>query len=69
MSDTTKDIPNIKLIQPNNLICIKEDIDNVRNKTEKIIKNYIERIIYTSTLPDEIKLQINKVFEEVKSKT
>jgi len=69
MSDSTKDIPNIKLLQPNNLICIKTDIDNVRNKTEKIIKNYIERIIYTSTLPDEIKLQINKVFEEVKNKT
>ena len=29
MSDSTKDIPNIKLLQPNNLRCIKKDIDNV----------------------------------------
>ena len=42
MSDSTKDIPNIKLLQPNNLICIKKDIDNVRNKTEKIIMNNIK---------------------------
>jgi len=65
MSETIiKDIKNINMIKPNNLDIIKEDIDIIRDKIDEIIKKYIERIIYTSTLPEDINLKIDKLFIE-----
>jgi hypothetical protein len=63
-----KEIHNINMIKPNNLDIIKKDIDIIRDKTDEIIKKYIERIIYTSTLPEDINLKIDKLFAETREK-
>jgi len=63
---TIKDIHNINMIKPNNLDIIKKDINIIRDKTDEIIKKYIERIIYTSTLPEDINLKIDKLFTEAR---
>ena len=61
-----KEIHNINMLKPNNLDIIKKDIDIIRNKIDEIIKKYIERIIYTSTLPEDINLKIDKLFTEAR---
>ena len=63
---TIKNIHNINMLKPNNLDIIKKDIDIIRDKTDEIIKKYIERIIYTSTLPEDINLKIDKLFAEAR---
>jgi len=60
-------IKNINMILPNNLNEIKTNIDIIINKDEEIIKKYIERIIYTSKIPVEVNIQIDKVFLDVRS--
>ena len=57
-------IKNIKMILPNNLHKIKTNIDIIINKDEEIIRKYIERIIYTSKIPNDISIQLDKVFTE-----
>jgi hypothetical protein len=61
-----KDLKNINLILPNNLNEIKPNIDIIINKNEEIIKKYLERIMYTSKIPEEVNIQLNKVFQDVK---
>jgi len=61
-----QNIKNINMLKPNNLDIIKEDIDIIRDKIDQIIKKYIERIIYTSTLPEDINLKIDKLFTEAR---
>lgn len=61
-----QNIKNINMLKPNNLDIIKEDIDSIRDKIDQIIKKYIERIIYTSTLPEDINLKIDKLFTEAR---
>lgn len=63
MSETCKkDLKKINMILPNNLNDIKQNIDIIIKKDEEIIKKYLERIIYTSKLPDEVNLELDKVF-------
>jgi hypothetical protein len=61
-----KDLKNINMILPNNLNEIQTNIDIILKKDEEIIKKYIERIIYTSKLPDNVTEQIDKVFQDVR---
>jgi len=67
MSESSKkDLKNINIILPNNLNDIQTSIDIILKKDEEIIKKYIERIIYTSKLPDNVTEQLNKVFQDVR---
>ena len=67
MSESSKkDLKNINMILPNNLNDIQTNIDIILKKDEEIIKKYIERIIYTSKLPDNVTEQLNKVFQYVR---
>jgi len=67
MSESSKkDLKNINMILPNNLNDIQTNIDIILKKDEEIIKKYIERIIYTSKLPDNVTEQIDKVFQDVR---
>lgn len=67
MSESSKkDLKNINMILPNNLNDIQTNIDIILKKDEEIIKKYIERIIYTSKLPDNVTEQLNKVFQDVR---
>ena len=59
-------IKNIKMNLPNNLDIMKTNIDIIINKDEEIIKKYIERIIYTSKIPHDVSLQLDKVFTDVR---
>jgi len=61
-----KELNKINMILPNNLNEIKTSIDIILKKDEEIIKKYIERIIYTSKLPDNVTEQIDKVFQDVR---
>lgn len=61
-----KDINNIYIKIPNNLDFINKDIDIIINKNEEIIKKYLERIVYTSPLSENTKIQLHNIFEEVK---
>ena len=60
----SKDLKNISLSIPTNLSDIKSDIELVINKTEKIIKQFLEKQIYTSTISDINKEQLNIIFIE-----
>ena len=66
MSDSNKkdlkQLKNINMILPNNLNRIKTNMDIIINKDEEIIKKYLERIIYTSKIPEEVNTQLDKVF-------
>ena len=67
MSESSKkDLKNINMILPNKLNNIQTNIDIILKKDEEIIKKYIERIIYTSKLPDNVTEQLNKVFQDVR---
>jgi hypothetical protein len=57
-----KDLKKINIVIPNNLSSIKEDVSKILKLNETIIKKYLERIIYTSTLTDEIEVKIDEVF-------
>ena len=57
-----KDLKKINIVIPNNLSSIKEDVSKILKLNETIIKKYLERIIYTSTLTDEIEEKIDEVF-------
>ena len=57
-----KQLKNINMILPNNLNRIKTNMDIIINKDEEIIKKYLERIIYTSKIPEEVNTQLDKVF-------
>jgi len=57
-----KDLKKINIVIPNNLSSIKEDVSKILKINETIIKKYLERIIYTSTLTDEIEEKIDEVF-------
>jgi hypothetical protein len=65
--DIKKDINNIHIKIPNNLDFIKEDIDIIINKNEEIIEKYLERIVYTSPLSENTKIQLHNIFEKVKT--
>jgi hypothetical protein len=60
-------IKNIKMNLPNNLDIMKNNIDIIIKKDEEIIKKYIERMIYTSKIPHDISLQLEKVFTDVRN--
>ena len=64
--DNHKDLNNIHIKIPNNLDFIKKDIDIIINKNEEVIKNYLERIVYTSPLSENTKIQLDKIFEKVR---
>ena len=67
MSESSKkDLKNINMILPNNLNEIQTNIDIILKKDEEIIKKYIERIIYTSKIPENIIEQLDKVFQDVR---
>ena len=57
-----KDLKKINIVIPNNLSSIKEDVSKILKLNETIIKKYLERIIYTSKLTDEIEEKIDEVF-------
>ena len=62
-----KDINNIHIKIPNNLDFIKKDVDIIINKNEEIIEKYLERIVYTSPLSENTKIQLHNIFEKVKT--
>jgi len=57
-----KQIKNINIKIPTNLIEIKNDIELIINKNEIIISKYLERHIYTSTISDINKKKIEELF-------
>jgi CRISPR/Cas system CSM-associated protein Csm2 small subunit len=59
-------IKNINISIPNNLSFVKEDIEFIINKDEEIIEKYLERIVYTSSLSESTKIQLDKIFEKVR---
>lgn len=59
-------IKNINISIPNNLSFIKEDIEFIINKDEEIIEKYLERIVYTSSLSESTKIQLDKIFEKLR---
>ena len=61
-----KDINNIHIKIPKTLDFIKKDLDIIINKNEEVIKNYLERIVYTSPLSENTKIQLDKIFEKVR---
>jgi hypothetical protein len=66
-SESSKiELKKINMSIPNNLNKIKKNIDIILNKDEEIIKTYIERIIYTSKLPNDVSLKLNKAFLDVR---
>lgn len=60
-------LKKINMTLPNNLNEINTNIDIIIKKDEEIIKKYLERVIYTSKLPDEVKLQLDKVFLDTRN--
>ena len=67
MSDSVKnDLKQINMILPSNLNQIKTNIDIIINKDEEIIKKYIESVIYTSKLTDNMSKQLEKIYKDVR---
>ena len=62
----SKDLKHISLSIPTNLNDIKPDIELIINKTENIIKQYLEKQIYTSTISDINKEKLDIIFIEKK---
>jgi hypothetical protein len=60
-------LKKINMILPNNLNKITKHIDIIMNKDEEIIRKYIERIIYTSKIPNDISIQLDKVFTDART--
>lgn len=65
--DKVVKIKNIKMNLPNNLDIMQNNIDIILNKDEEIIKKYIERMIYTSKIPHDVSLQLDKIFTDVRN--
>jgi hypothetical protein len=65
-SADNKDLRNISLLVPKNFGIFKPDIEIFLKKDEEIIEKYIEKTIYTSTLPSNIKNKMNTIFTNVK---
>ena len=63
----SKDLKNINMAIPNNLSEIKTDIETIVDLNETIIQNYLERIIYTSTLSIPVKENLSNIFKEAKA--
>ena len=61
-----KDLNNIHIKIPKTLNFIKNDVDTIINKDEEVIKNYLERIVYTSPLSENTKLQLDTIFEKIR---
>ena len=61
------ELRKINMTLPQNLNEINPNIDIIIKKDEEIIKKYLERIIYTSKLPDEVTLQLDKVFLDTRN--
>ena len=61
-----KDLNNIHIKIPKILDFIKNDVETIINKDEKVIENYLERIVYTSPLSENTKIQLNTIFEKVR---
>jgi hypothetical protein len=61
-----KDLNNIHIKIPKTLDFIKNDVETIINKDEKVIENYLERIVYTSPLSENTKIQLNTIFEKVR---
>ncbi len=53
-----------KIIIPEKASSLVDDIDEVVDKCEEVIKKYIERIIYTSTLSKNVSENLDSVFKE-----
>ena len=53
-----------KIIIPEKTTSIIDDIDEVVDKCEEVIKKYIERMIYTSTLSKNVSENLDSVFKE-----
>ena len=61
-----KELNNIHIKIPKHLDFIKNDVETIINKDEKVIENYLERIVYTSPLSENTKIELNKIFEKVR---
>jgi hypothetical protein len=61
-----KDLNNIHIKIPKTLDFIKNDVDTIINKDEKVIENYLERIVYTSPLSENTKIELDKIFEKIR---
>jgi hypothetical protein len=62
----SKDLKHISLSIPTNLNDIKPDIELIINKTENVIKQFLEKQIYTSTISDINKEKLDIIFIEKK---
>ena len=61
-----KDLNNIHIKIPKTLDFIKNDVGTIIKKDEEVIKNYLERIVYTSPLSENTKLQLDTIFEKIR---
>ena len=61
-----KDLNNIHIKIPKTLDFIKNDVDTIIKKDEEVIKNYLERIVYTSPLSENTKMQLDKIFDKIR---
>jgi hypothetical protein len=55
-------------ISPNDIYDINDKIKKLLKKDEEIITKYLERIIYTSILPEQIITNINKICNDIDNK-
>ena len=64
-----KEIKQISISLPTKLNDIKPDLELLINKNENIIKKYLERHIYTSTISDIDKAKLDIIFSKIKTYT
>lgn len=64
--DTDKELKIISCYIPNTLNEIKTDIEIIIKKNEDIIKNYLEKTIYTSSISDSNKEILDIIFSKNK---
>ena len=62
MDDHLKDIKQISVLIPTHLNDLKPDIELLIDKKEQIIKTYLERHIYTSSMSDNDKEKLELLF-------
>jgi len=58
-------VNNINISIPNNLDFIKNDINIILKKDEEVIEKYLARIVYTSPLSENTKIQLHNIYEKV----
>ena len=63
--DKSTELKNINISIPNNLDFIKNDINIIFKKDEEVIEKYLARIVYTSPLSENIKIQLHNIYEKV----